>query len=181
LLSQQQQPKLFAIKQQVTPCQSPCWHNPMACRPPEVHSPAAPGVAPHGEWAQGSVCLLLAGTPASPALLCAVSQLFHPWLEQGKLQQLGWHRSGAHAAVPPRALQTAALLRLSRPAWMLLSDGDRSQEGSSCKQRSAGLVITATPPSPPAQLRDNVFLFTCSALMCSVSCCCGVSPPFFCS
>lgn len=72
------------------------------------------------------------------------------------LLQLLWFSSPLHDA-------------LSRVAWMLLADGDRSQEGSSCKQRSAGLVITTTPSSPPAQLRDNVFLLTRSAFICSPS------------
>lgn len=86
-----------------------------------------------------------------------------------------WDGSGAmHTQPYPRVLCRQS----SASAWMLLSDGDRSQEGSSCKQRSAGLVITATPPSPPAQLRDSVFLFTRSVFMRSVSCCCGAFPPF---
>lgn len=109
LLSHQQRPKLFAIKQQVTPRQRPCWHIPTACQPPAALSPAA-----HASGT-GQHLLLLANMPARPALLCAASQPFHPWLEQGKLQQLGWQRSDAHTAVPPRALQTELCFGLDAP------------------------------------------------------------------
>lgn len=138
-------------------------------------------------------------TRESLSLICAIPRPSCPWLQQGgNLPErkspgtllfgpgvLGAFErsSGAAARQPctPRALQRAALpqllpaRRLPKGSLAASVRRDGSQDHSSPKQRSASPVITTAPSSPPAQLRE-CFPAHPSAVICYVSCSCGVLP-----